>query len=64
MANMREFWRQLGDLGLLGITAPADYGGSEGTYLMHCIAIEELSRCFSIVLCLPVHYSLLIIVSN
>jgi len=45
MPNMREFWRQLGDLGLLGITVPADYGGSEGTYLMHCIAIEELSRC-------------------
>ena len=44
MPNMREFWRQLGDLGLLGITAPADYGGSEGSYLMHCIAIEELSR--------------------
>jgi len=44
MPNFREFWRQLGDLGLLGITAPSDYGGSEGSYLMHCIAIEEMSR--------------------
>ncbi len=26
--KMRPFWRKLGDLGLLGITADPDYGGS------------------------------------
>uniref|UniRef100_A0A0E9UYS0 Acyl-CoA dehydrogenase/oxidase N-terminal domain-containing protein n=1 Tax=Anguilla anguilla TaxID=7936 RepID=A0A0E9UYS0_ANGAN len=25
---MRDFWRQLGDLGVLGITAPVELGGS------------------------------------
>ena len=31
-------------MGLLGITASADYGGSSMGYLDHCIAMEELSR--------------------
>ncbi|XP_026476807.1 isovaleryl-CoA dehydrogenase, mitochondrial-like [Ctenocephalides felis] len=42
--ELREFWRKLGDLGTLGITAPAEYGGTEGTYLDHVIIMEELSR--------------------
>lgn len=42
--QMREFWKKLGDLGLLGITAPIKYGGTGGTYFDHCIAMEELSR--------------------
>ena len=42
--KLREFWKKLGDLGLLGITAPAEYGGSELGYLDHVIAMEELSR--------------------
>jgi len=39
-----EMWKKMGDLGLLGITAPAKYGGLEMGYTAHCIAMEELSR--------------------
>lgn len=31
-------------MGLLGITAPPDYGGSGLGYTEHVIAMEELSR--------------------
>ncbi|KAK0160586.1 hypothetical protein PV328_007981 [Microctonus aethiopoides] len=41
---LRQFWRELGDLGLLGITAKSKYGGTDGTYLDHVIVMEELSR--------------------
>ena len=37
-------WREMGDLGLLGITAPEGYGGSGMGYLAHCVAMEEISR--------------------
>ena len=37
-------WREFGDLGLLGITAPESYGGSGMGYLAHCVAMEEISR--------------------
>ncbi|WP_426233364.1 isovaleryl-CoA dehydrogenase [Pararhizobium sp. DWP3-4] len=37
-------WRELGDLGLLGITAGEDYGGTGLGYLAHCVAMEEISR--------------------
>lgn len=39
-----DMWRKMGDMGLLGITAPSDYGGMEMGYLEHTIIIEELSR--------------------
>ena len=39
-----EFWRKLGELGLLGITASSEFGGSDMGYLDHVIAMEELSR--------------------
>lgn len=42
--QLREFWKQLGNLGLLGITAPEQYGGSGLGYLDHCVVIEEMSR--------------------
>ena len=42
--QMREFWKKLGDMGLLGITANPDFGGSGMGYLDHVIAMEELSR--------------------
>lgn len=45
--NLRSFWKQLGDLGALGITAKSEYGGSDGTYLDHVVLMEELSRCAS-----------------
>eukprot|EP00055_Hartaetosiga_balthica_P002799 m.5330 g.5330 ORF g.5330 m.5330 type:complete len:420 (-) comp2382_c0_seq1:196-1455(-) len=42
--QLREFWVKLGDMGLLGITAPEEYGGSELGYTEHVIAMEEISR--------------------
>ncbi|KAL0969637.1 hypothetical protein UPYG_G00230130 [Umbra pygmaea] len=42
--GMRDFWKDMGDLGLLGITAPLEYGGSALGYLDHVIVMEEISR--------------------
>ena len=39
-----HLWRELGELGVLGITAPEEYGGAGMGYLAHCIAMEEISR--------------------
>ena len=39
-----ELWREMGNLGLLGITADPAFGGSGMGYLAHCVAMEELSR--------------------
>jgi isovaleryl-CoA dehydrogenase len=39
-----ELWKQLGDLGVLGITAEEEYGGLGLGYLAHMIAMEEISR--------------------
>lgn len=39
-----DVWRQLGDLGLLGITAPEEFGGANIGYLAHVVAMEEISR--------------------
>ncbi|WP_146588937.1 isovaleryl-CoA dehydrogenase [Puniceibacterium confluentis] len=37
-------WRELGELGLLGITVPEEYGGAGMGYLAHVIAVEEIAR--------------------
>ncbi|MCP4008026.1 MAG: isovaleryl-CoA dehydrogenase [Proteobacteria bacterium] len=37
-------WKKLGDMGLLGVTAPEEYGGSNMGYLAHIVAMEEISR--------------------
>ncbi len=39
-----QLWKELGDLGLLGITADPDHGGSGMGYLAQVVAIEEISR--------------------
>ncbi|EFQ83778.1 acyl-CoA dehydrogenase, C-terminal domain protein [Aeromicrobium marinum DSM 15272] len=36
--------RQMGDLGLFGLAAPAEYGGADGDFTSLCVAIEELGR--------------------
>ena len=36
-------WEKFGELGLLGITADEDYGGTGLNYLSHCIVMEEIS---------------------
>ena len=36
--------RAMGDLGLFGLTAPEEYGGSGADFTSLCIAIEELGR--------------------
>jgi isovaleryl-CoA dehydrogenase len=39
-----DLWKRFGDLGLLGMTAPEEYGGSNMGYLAHIVALEEISR--------------------
>jgi isovaleryl-CoA dehydrogenase len=40
----RDLWPRLGKLGLLGITAAEEHGGSAMGYVAHVVAMEELSR--------------------
>ncbi|KAJ1766345.1 hypothetical protein LPJ74_005936 [Coemansia sp. RSA 1843] len=39
-----DMWKKFGDMGLLGMTAGEKYGGVGMGYLMHTIAMEEISR--------------------
>jgi isovaleryl-CoA dehydrogenase len=39
-----DLWRKFGTLGVLGITAEEEYGGSNMGYLAHIVAMEEISR--------------------
>ena len=40
----RNLWNQMGELGLLGMTADPDHGGTGMGYLAHTVAMEEVSR--------------------
>ena len=40
----RELTNQMGDLGLMGICFPEQYGGADGDVLSYILAIEELSK--------------------
>ena len=40
----RELWPELGELGVLGITADEAYGGLGMGYLAHSVVMEEISR--------------------
>ena len=39
-----DLWRKMGDLGVLGITVPEQYGGAAMGYLADMVAMEEISR--------------------
>jgi isovaleryl-CoA dehydrogenase len=39
-----DLWKKFGDLGVLGMTASEEYGGTNMGYLAHMIVMEELSR--------------------
>lgn len=39
-----DLWKEMGDLGVLGVTADPEYGGTGMGYLAHVVAVEEISR--------------------
>lgn len=40
----KELFKQLGELGLMGVCVPEEHGGSGSDYLSYCLVMEELSR--------------------
>ena len=39
-----DLWRKMGNLGVLGVTIPEEYGGANLGYLEHVVVMEEISR--------------------
>jgi isovaleryl-CoA dehydrogenase len=39
-----DLWRKFGEMGLHGMTAEEEYGGTKMGYLAHIVAMEEISR--------------------
>ena len=40
----RAFWRQAGEAGLLGVSIPAEYGGSGGDFRHDVVLVEQVGR--------------------
>ena len=54
-----EIVAKLGDLGLMGIPFPEEYGGSGGDILSYALAVEELARIdSSVAITMAAHISL------
>jgi len=54
-----EVFKKLGELGLMGVLVPTEYGGSGFTYIEYVTAITELGKiCGSIALSMAAHNSL------
>jgi acyl-CoA dehydrogenase len=54
----RDILRKMGELGLMGITVPAEYGGADMDFTSYIIAIHELSKVSAVVgVILSVHTS-------
>ncbi len=39
-----HLWKEFGEMGILGVTTPSEYGGSDLNYTAHAMIMEELSR--------------------
>ena len=39
-----DMWKKFGDMGLLGVSVPEEFGGTGMGYLAHTVAMEEISR--------------------
>src|SRR5512135_1817115 len=51
--------RKMGELGLLGLPFPEEYGGAGADFLSYCLAIEEISRAdVSVGITMEAHTSL------
>jgi short/branched chain acyl-CoA dehydrogenase len=54
-----EVIRQMGELGLMGLPFPEEYGGAGADYLSYCLALEEIGRAdASVAITLEAHVSL------
>ena len=55
----RDIFDKMGELGILGLPYPEEYGGAGSDFLSYAIAVEEISRvCGSTGIGLSVHVSL------